>query len=151
MIVRFLVIFCILGLTFLFSTTTVAESLFGKRYGDFEHCDKDDCSNDKANKNTKLPQQQQKDDHPDAAQNTKSINPVAEATPTEINVILTFVNAQNNRNLQDQFKKTTYSILQHASVPLQFHIIAENASQILAYKIIEENNKDFQRPFKVFI
>ena len=132
MFIRISVIVSIFSLFLLFCTYTVADSLLSKHSVNPQTCDKNGCPKVKGKTSSE-----------------NEINPVVEATPTEIDVMLTFVNAKDNHNLQNQFRKTTYSILQHASVPLEFFIIGEPASQKLAKEIIEENNNNFHRPIKV--
>ena len=56
----------------------------------------------------------------------------------EINVIITFTNAQRNQKLQRKFQLTVSSMLQHASVPLAIHVIGDPESQKLAAGILEQ-------------
>ena len=56
----------------------------------------------------------------------------------EINVIITFTNAENNVQFQNKFKLTMSSMLKHATTSLAIHIIGDEKSQIIAADIIEE-------------
>ncbi|ELU12058.1 hypothetical protein CAPTEDRAFT_219773 [Capitella teleta] len=56
-----------------------------------------------------------------------------------IDVIFTFTNAVKNDDLQKQFILTVTSLFRHATIPLNIHIIGEEASQNLAEKIMAKN------------
>jgi hypothetical protein len=56
----------------------------------------------------------------------------------EINVIITFTNAQHNTNLQSKFGTTVSSLFQHSSIPVTLYIIGDDVSQKIAKDILEQ-------------
>ncbi|XP_046335690.2 xyloside xylosyltransferase 1-like [Haliotis rufescens] len=61
--------------------------------------------------------------------------------PDEINVIITFTNAQSSPSLQRKFTVTVTSMLAATSAPVALHILGDIESQKLAASIMKENVK----------
>ncbi len=69
--------------------------------------------------------------------------------PDEIHVIITFTFAKRNVNLQNKFRKTVTSLLEHATVPLEIQVIGDNESQAVASDIIREASEKSRTTYKV--
>lgn len=63
----------------------------------------------------------------------------------EINVIITFANAENKLDFHDKFAQTVGSLFRFASRPVILHIIGDTASQIIAKRIIEKEVQDSRK------
>ncbi len=53
----------------------------------------------------------------------------------KINVGITFTKAYNNENLRNKFKVCVSSMLKYATIDINFYIIGDQESQIIAKKI----------------
>jgi hypothetical protein len=63
----------------------------------------------------------------------------------EINVIITFTNAQHNTNLQSKFGTTVSSLFHHSSMPVALYIIGDDVSQKIAKDILEQRVVDSKK------
>ena len=53
----------------------------------------------------------------------------------KINVGITFTKAYNNENLRNKFKVCVSSMLKYATIDINFYVIGDQESQIIAKKI----------------
>lgn len=57
---------------------------------------------------------------------------------TKINVAITFTKAQFNQNLQSNLRTCVESLLKHATIDINFYIIGDSQSQLIAQNIFKE-------------
>ena len=55
-----------------------------------------------------------------------------------INVGITFTKVAQNKNLQEKFKVCVTSLLKHATVDINFYIIGDHDSQMIARRIFDQ-------------
>ena len=68
----------------------------------------------------------------------------------DVTVFITFTNAAHNIKLQNKFRLTVSSMLQHTTIQLSIYIIGDDESHLLAKRIIDDSSpKEKRHLYKV--